>query len=320
VIVAGPDRLGPVASRIHVAEPQATLLAYGNAVTIWRSTLPDSWYSHDARGNRIFDPTWHTWLMNPASEDWIRFQVTRCRQVLSRYPALNGCFLDQEGSAALVPGYDNMTGTPVDPSTGQTWTPAKWMAATQRIGQRVRSATGKTVVVNGLADGATYDSGSNVLLSGVDGAEAEGWLRGPFDSPTSYPSPPVWKQNVAMIAEAESRGVAVYAVTKVWAHGTPAQIRQWRDFAWCSFLLSQNGRSRFYFTSKYGQDAVQSPPAPPGAPTAALVTQSDGLASRQFTAGTVIVNPTARAATAHISGESYSVPPHTGRIVKLPES
>jgi hypothetical protein len=314
VIVAGATALGPAAVRLHRAEPHVQLLAYGNAVTTWRSTLPDSWYARDWRGQRIFDPTWRTWLMDPSNRGWARFQVSRCQLVLARFPGLDGCFLDQEGAAALVPGYDHMTGTPINPASGQGWTPAGWVAATRAIGQRVKAVTGKVVIVNGLADGPTYDAGASALLAGVDGGEAEGWLRGPLDPSTSFPTVAVWKQNVDMIAQAEAHGSAIYAVTKVWSGGTPAQIDQWRDFAWCSFLLAQGPRSRFYFTTSYGQDMTLAGPRPPGSPTTAYSAQPNGLYTRTYTGGTVMVNPTNAPLTTRIRSRLYRLPGHTGMI------
>ena len=39
VIVGSSNVLGPIASQIHRISPRTTLLAYGNAVTIWRDTV-----------------------------------------------------------------------------------------------------------------------------------------------------------------------------------------------------------------------------------------------------------------------------------------
>jgi hypothetical protein len=84
------------------------------------------------------------------------------------------------GVAPLGQGYG--TGLPVNPPTGDVWTPGSYITATTAIGGVVKAANAGAIVVgNGLNNGHYYydaEGTARNLLATLDGGNAQGWLRG----------------------------------------------------------------------------------------------------------------------------------------------
>jgi hypothetical protein len=73
---------------------------------------------------------------------------------------------------------------------------------------------------------------------------------------TKYPSETVWKQNVDLLVDAGARGYGVLQSTKVWTTATTAEKDAWYEYTLASFLLGNDGRSRFFFSYAPGDSTV----------------------------------------------------------------
>src|SRR5262249_40412002 len=147
----------------------------------------------------------------------------------------------------LMKGYD--TGLPVNPATNQVWTDTQWLAATSHLASVVKAALGSAPLAgNGIQNGTSYFRARSQLFTGVDYGMAEIWMRTAGQSIGNWPTLTRWQANVDAIASAGANGQSILAITKCWTSGTTAQKDQWHRFALASFLLANDGHSRFYFS------------------------------------------------------------------------
>jgi hypothetical protein len=241
----------------------------------------------------------------------------------------DGCMVDMLGTAPIYDWY--VTGAPIDPSTGRPWSPAGWLSATAQLAAAIRAGSGgASVIGNGLGDGRRFfdeRAPSEVLLDGIDGAIADGWLRTAERPADRYPSVTGWRRDVEMLA---STGKSVFVETKVWAHATPDQIAAWHRFALASFLLGSDGHAYFAFSDDPRGPAVPDALAASvriGDPVGSF-RSSDGVFERSFSNGIVVVNPTPEAASTDL-GDDYradngtvlrtvTVNPHSALILTTP--
>jgi hypothetical protein len=188
------------------------------------------------------------------------------------------------------------------------------------------------VVGNGLQNGRLYyatSGASSVLLNGIDGGNAQGWLRGATDPITTFESVTNWKSDVNMLVDAGNKGKSVITMTKVW--GVPAtqdQIDALHRFTLASFMLGTNGNQYFDFDDNQTDGAVV-PDHPydhvdPGTPTGPYALKSK-VYVRYFTNGIAVVNPSKTATYTfklggtytNLQGQSMSsvtLPPDTGDV------
>jgi hypothetical protein len=235
------------------------------------------------------------------------------------------------GASSVQAGY--VSSPPVNPATGQVWTASDFLAATSRLGGAVKSGNaGRMVVGNGLQNGRQYfaaPGGTNVILNGIDGGNAQGWIRGASEAIDSFPSAVNWRQDVDMLFDAANRGKSVLTMTKVWGvTATQAQIDAVHRFALASFLLSTNGNQYFDFDSNDTDGAIV--PDHPydhvnvGQPTSGL-TATSNVYARWFTNGIAVVNPSKTNTYTFALGGTYknlqgqylssvTLPPDTGDV------
>ncbi len=341
LMVVAPGEFAAFAPQMHAANPLLKMLVYLNGTylpTGQAGRYTEDQFAHTATGARVNQAlTWGNYLMNVASPTWADSRATLCKQLLASNGA-DGCYLDMMGPQALNPGYN--TGRAVNPATpGKLWTWADYQVKVKAIADAVRAANpGAPIAGNGLADGARYyaPKSSKPLLSYLDAAHAEIWLREGRSSVDNWPSLSVWQQDVEMLADAGSTtGTPVLTQTKVWTTtATPALIVQWHRFALASFLLGTDGNSWFEFSGsrtfaavtgdskddrvdvgdaagRYGRD--------PG---------GSGAYVRSFTKGYAAVNPGTSAVTVtlpigtyrNLDGDivtSQTLPPHSGDVFTL---
>jgi Hypothetical glycosyl hydrolase family 15 len=292
VIAEKAGTFASYASDMHVANPTLKIVAYLNGafdITPGGTVYPPTWYAHDSNGNRIKSIGFGNWLMDPTNPQWAPTVADLCSATLVSTHD-DGCFLDTLGVGPLSRGY--VTGVPVDPTTQQPYTAAKWIAAqTNTIAAVAKVAS--IVIPNGLADGAQYPQ-TSPLLAASDVAMAETWLRVSNDPPTAFPSTAEWLADVNMLTNAESNGWAVMTVTKLWTAATAAEVDQWHRFTVASFLMGAGGNSAYNFTAAKtvaGMTATNSyDNVAIGTPTDSYALQG-GVYERSFTNGLAIVNP-----------------------------
>jgi hypothetical protein len=328
IIVAAPEVLAPYVSQMRAANPEIILLAYVNGTNQSSPTaFPSSLYLKDAHGRLVESRGFKTYLMDFTNPVWVENRVQTCLAAISS-AHLDGCHLDVLGTSSLSPGYT--TGLPIDPHTGDVFTPAEWLHGTDALAANVQSAAGnsKIIIGNGLGDGPHfYNVGpSSILLGGEAGGVAEGWMHNAIDAMDHWPGVNEWKLNVDMLGVG-SQGKVILTITKTWGTGTTALIEQWHQFSLASFLLGSSGRDAYSFFPTRGASAIAANPwdaFPIGSPTSAYFAASNGF-ERDFTTGKVLVNPSTSSWTVSLGGTyrdvaghhmtTATLQPHTGLIL-----
>ncbi|MDX6324072.1 MAG: putative glycosyl hydrolase family 15, partial [Nocardioidaceae bacterium] len=202
-----------MAGAMHQANGQLQLLAYVNGAYAQKTegtAFPDSWYLRNADGGKVRSVGWGNYLMDVANPGWIQSVADRCLFSMHHF-GYDGCFIDMMGTASVMSFWTD--GAPVDPRTGQHFTPSEWLDMTSALARKVHFLVGgqSPVYLNGLGGGPRYfakDAPSSQLLNGVDGALAESWLRGAAHALSWHPTEKQWKQNVDMLSDVSARGKA----------------------------------------------------------------------------------------------------------------
>jgi hypothetical protein len=307
VIVAHAKVFQPYLSQMRAENPKLLLFVYQKGIFTYDTSLPEEAYSHDVDGKRVEGVRFPgTFMLNPVSTEVLAYQVKRAKTMLVT-SGYDGVFLDTLGPATLSLNY--VKSLPVNPATGQVWTPGDWLTATSALGGHVAAAVGRLTMCNGLRDGPSYFDPairtSKLLGTGMGGAMAEGWLRIATDPIGTYPSEAAWKQNVDAVIDAGAHGGSFFTVTKVWTPATPEQKDAWYEFALASFLLANDGKAYFSFSYAPGDAAVDYPWNHLNLGTAvAPYSKLERVYQRKFSLGRVLVNPTTRTFTVPL-GKTY---------------
>jgi putative glycosyl hydrolase-like family 15 (GHL15) protein len=332
VVVAHVGTYDNHMAAMRAANPNLRVFVYVQGMFTNEAGLPSSWYARNGAGSKIMSRAFDTYLMNPKSSGWRDDRLAECRRKLadSHY---DGCFLDSLGPTGV--SGESMTATPINPSTNRAYTRREWLAATETVAERVRSAMSPTpVLLNGLVDGPGYFNSTGPterLLDGATGGMSEAFMRAATSGVTKYKGEPAWKNDVDMLADVgrRSSGGIALAITKVWCSASSSQIASWHRYALASFLLGYRpGHGYFQFRSNHElttttayEDVVL------GNPTSAY-TRTNGLYVRSFQYGKVIVNPTTSSHSNSLSRRyvdlsgayrsgSISLAAHTAQILKF---
>lgn len=334
LILATKNSYPPYVAQMRAANPDLKIVAYLNgtyAQSDQGSAYPDAWYAKAADGSKVRSKKFGNYLMDPTSSGWIQNRIQTCNQYATS-AGYDGCYLDMLGNATMGAGYD--TAAPINPATGKAWTKPQWIAATSQLGTTVVTALPTFLVVgNGIANGNQYfdpSSGpTSNLLTGLAGANAQGFIRSETDALTAFRSVKAWKNDVDMLANAGTKGRFVMAMTKVDKAGTAAQLQQVHRYALASFLLGTNGTQYFYFSPNGNDDGVNAPDTPddhvnPGTPLSGYTALPNGAYVRRFSAGFAAVNPGTTAVTVPLGGtyvdldgntvQQVTLAPHTGMV------
>lgn len=332
LIVAKPKTYAPFVADMRAANPRLVLLAYFNGTFAGSSdgdAYPATWYVRDPYGNQVKSVRWGNYMMNPASTGWIGNRRETCQDLVAS-SGYDGCSLDVLGTTPVTSA-DFVTGTPINPATGRPWTPAEWLTATSGLADAVRDFVGAPVYGNGIGDGPRYFdpvAPSSALFTGVDGGMAEGFLRSGRAPLDVFPTLDEWKANVDMLVDAGSRGRRLIVVTKSWNTGTSAQKNALHKFALASFLLGNDGRSRFSFLYDESLDPAAGHPwwkTRLGSPTGAYAALGTGAYARGFVNGKVVVNPSTNPVSVPLGGtfttldgqtvSTVTLAPHSGEVL-----
>jgi hypothetical protein len=336
LIVARKGTFTPYLAAMRLANPSVKILVYLNGAYAQQNqgptsgAYPASWYAKDASGRPVTSKSEGNWLMDVSNQSWVQDRMLTCTSYAAT-SGYDGCYVDMLGSSSVQRGY--VSSPPVNPATGQVWTETDWLAATSKLGAAVKTVNPALMVVaNGLQNGRQYFTNrgaTSVLLNGLDGGNAQGWIRGAGDPITTFESVANWKQDVDMLVDAGAKGKSVMAMTKVWGvTATQDQTDAVHRFALASFMLGTNGNQYFDFDTNQTDGAVV-PDHPydhvnPGQPTGAYAVKSK-VYVRYFTNGIAIVNPSKTATYTFNLGGTYknlqgqsmtsvSLPPDTGDV------
>lgn len=312
------------------AHPELRILAYMNGAFAQAregDAYPDSWYARDEDGSKIRSVGFGNWLMDVTEPGWIHDRARTCERHVAA--GLDGCMLDLLGTAPLLPGY--ATGIPKDSRTQEAWRAKDWLAATSVIARTVQRTVRPAIVIgNGLGTGPRFFDAaapSSVLLHGIRGGIAEGWLRSGSEELDAYPTAAAWLLDIEMLSSAGQDGKTVLVVTKAWAPGTRHQKDRLHEFALASFLLGMEGDAYFHFSYSPRSDPIRSHPwwDPDIGRSIESYEIVDGVYRRRFTRGLVLVNPSEEARTVQLDGDfvdlrgtalrSATLPPRSGLVL-----
>lgn len=306
VIAAKPDIYAAYLPAMKAANPSLVVVAYMNASMARPtegSTYPAGWYVRDASGVQVRSK-YSNYMMDVRKSGWILDRTNECKRILA-LSGYDGCMLDIMGPG-VVNGPFGPTGQvdrqPVDARTGQNWTFSDWMAGTTHLADVMQTAVApKLVYGNGVSDGLRYfgttaTDGTNQLLTPARSVIAEGFLRSGRAPIDSVPDLPTWQANVAMIKDAEARGVELLLTTKAWTVATRQQKDQVHEFSLGTYLLAAGGRTRWVYLDDEAGDTMAYHPwwasaSALGAPRGDDVVTPRGLYQRNFVGGRVLVNP-----------------------------
>jgi hypothetical protein len=320
----------PFLADMRAVNPRLKVIAYFNG-TFARSSetglFAESAFAHDAQGRRIQSVSWNLYLMNPSDASWRASRVKMCLDMLAE-SGYDACGADNVGTAVLLPGY--VSGLPVNPATNKVYTSDEWVSATSALCTQIRNGISpRPLYGNSLGNGSVYFASTRRLLSALDGASVETFLRGGREPISSYPSIRGWKANVDMLVDAATTSKDIMTATKVWTSGTEAEKDQWHLFAYSTYLLGAGPNSRFWFSYAEGgaQNAYYSLWSTAiGAPSANYVAMG-AVFGRDFTGGKVVVNPDKVSHSVDLGGTyhtlagvavtSVTLAPHSGLILSL---
>ncbi|MBA3286753.1 MAG: hypothetical protein H0U21_01835 [Acidimicrobiia bacterium] len=319
------------AAAMRAANPRLRLIAYMNGAMSKpgdRASMPESWFMHDANGNRVRNLYFDLHYMDVGNSGWRNWVAQRCADWI-RMSGFDGCWLDDLGAGNLG---TNLSAWPIDPRTGQRVTESNWLGYGRgELGVVSAANPGAIISSNGLNNGSNYFANNAArLLETSLASTAEGFLRGSRTSATTFRSVDKWKQDIDMLVDAGSRGKTVLAAVKLWASETVAQQNQWREYAYASFLLGTNGYQFLYFSVRGPGKPDASHPMDSynlGTPSEAY-TLRGGVYQRRFSAGLAMVNPGSTSKTVTLGGSyrlsdgqvvtQLTMPPYTGRLLRTP--
>jgi len=307
VIAAHPWTYRGDVQAMRQAAPDLVLLAYVNGALAQRSqgtAYPPTWYLRDAAGQKVRSLDWGNYLMDPRDPGWISDRVDRCGRLIQE-SGFDGCLLDMLGTAPIHEGY--VTAAPIDPRTGDPWTPDAWLAATASLGMAVRQGNpSSSVVGNGLGNGVRFFdrvAPSEQILTGIDGGVAEAWLRTAGEPVDRYPDVHTWRKSVDMLQATDK---TVFVEVKVWTRSTERQTAAWRLFALASFLLGNSGTSYFAFSGDRAGNGVAPGVLAVGSRLGAPIgpyEEIGGVYRRSFADGEVVVNPSDQTSTIDLGAD-----------------
>jgi hypothetical protein len=304
---------------------------YGETWLVNRGEYPETWFAHDAAGNRVTSVAFGKHIMDVSNPLWWENRAAKCLDVMAR-SGYTGCFLDVLGPGPLLPG--ESSAMPVNPSTGREWTESEWLEATTQLADHVRGRLGvATVYGNALGSGKRYFdpvAPTSVVLDALDGLMAEIFVRPATEPVTQYRKESVWKEDVDMLVDAGANGRRVLVTTKLWVAATTTQTDAWHEYALATFLLGTNGNSSFSFLPDRHDPTVGHSwwDLDIGTPTGDYYV-ADGVYQRDFTLGKALVNPTDDPRTVPIGSgwvdldaeptpDTITLQPHTAIILSLP--
>jgi hypothetical protein len=334
LILATKKSYPPYVAAMRQAKPGLRLVAYLNgtyAQSDEGSAYPDAWYARDATGAKVRSKKFGNYLMDVTNQGWIQSRTQTCTDYVAQ-SGYDGCYLDMLGNATVGAGYD--TTVPINPVTHKAWTRPQWIGATSKLAAAVKTALPNLLIIgNGLTNGNQYfdpaSGPTSLLLGGIAGANAQGFIRSESDKITTFRTASVWKHDVDMLVDAGVRGRSVLAMTKIGSAATPTQLQQVHRYALASFLLGTDGAQYFYFSSNGNDDGVDAPDTPddhvnPGMPVGPYAAQANGAFVRPFSNGYAAVNPGTAAVTVNLGGsyvdldgrtvQQVTLAPHTGMV------
>lgn len=297
----------------------STVGGFASGETIDRNH-PD-WFMLDASGNRIvfqYYPGINFYAMDWGNQSWREYWAS---QALSRAQALgfDGLFLDD-----VYTRFYGELNRPLSNYSSEAQLQAAVKGFLAHVYGRVKAADPRLLVIGNLVDHLWFPDLYADWLTVTDGLMDEQFVHVGQDPNTGFKSlEDWWKRQVDEVVTAERMGKYSLFIS----HGSTTDQAS-MVFAYCSYLLGASGSSHYYheiggtyanatWFDLWARDL--------GAPAGGYSARSDGLYSRDFANGKVIVNPTASATlTFNASGylddagravTTVTLAPHTAKVL-----
>jgi hypothetical protein len=295
------------ARTIKHLNPRVKVLFYRAAQVAWdwqedwgTINAHESWFLHDAAGHRVRNAKGNdpSYLMDIGNPEFRAYQVRYVMRYIKAY-GFDGMFWD--GPPGAVLGWLSLQPAPAPASV------AHWHQDALEFLKEMKQALGSKLLITNSTP--TYDPHTpgvddTDFLAYADGTMIEGFAHAPWEPDTYEPDPQrwVWQQRMAQRNLSRGKYLLVLSGVDGIGHGATArQISRWQDFSYASYLLDADG-ARAYYQWMYVNFDNFFPDmmAPIGMPLGQAY-RHDGLYQRDFTRGTVLVNPTGNTATATLS-------------------
>lgn len=311
---------------VHQTTHDVVPPSYGisDELTYFRSR---EWILKDSSGNEVTDPNWgnnrYCDIGNLDYQqylaDWYDYYIN-----LNHYQA---CFLDVGMSSNANSWHYGSIGNPINPRTNQLWTNDDVINAYISMYSKIRQKIGSSIIIvansNGVGTGYKYFNFPNYrlpiinMVNQIDGFMSEQWLMA--EGLTYFPEEIVnnynWKDSVDMLVDFENQLsgkniilVANAADDSSYGLVTDAQKQQYCNFVYASMLLGIGDKNTYWLhIGFWGEKNMHSLyDTNIGTPIGSYQKDVNGLYVREFTNGTVTVNPSTEVRS--------GINPHIGRI------
>jgi hypothetical protein len=334
-IVIGREGWHAYLDEMHDARPGVRVGLYRSGIAVggeelaWVRANHPGWLLRDADG-RLVKNEWRLYLVNPASDGVRAWRAKRA--VADARRGYDVAYLDALGLYGLLAS----SGVPIDPRTGEAFTPDSWITATAGLARAVSKAVDVPLIANGLRDGRAYYGrlpaggefiGTRHLVDSIQGGVFEGCFRSAMEPIDAWPTEEDWVEQVNAIADVDARGKWSLCLVKTWTDSTAAERQQWHDYALASVLLGGGVNSQFHFSGEPGEPTTTLWPnsqAPLGK-SAGSRFERGGAYLRRFANGIVVVNPGESTVTVDLGGtyrtlagdevDSVRMRAHTGVVL-----
>ncbi len=313
---------------MRAANPSMKLLLYNHPAGIPKGA-PDypfidaheTWFVHDSKGSRMHEAnggdSW-AWLLNINTDGYRAFEEQRVVDLVFQNP-YDGYFLDTSNPYwPIFRDWYDVNDQPTTPTNDvlQNW--PDWMLSFQR---ELRAMTGtKTHIFNSWPNNVgrynDYKYWLEATLAAVNGVQFDGFCYN-RSQPWSTSS---WQYQVTSAQRILGMGkIAMLKSPMDNLQQDLGKLHQLQRFCFGSYLLVADGKNA-YFRNPDEADVVywneRLFTAPIGQPTGAYYTVGD-LYRRDFTNGTVIVNPTTADKKIDLGMAYYRLKGTTDRIVTI---
>jgi hypothetical protein len=257
------------------------------------STNHPDWFLLDTNGRRMKagiggDDEQRFYLMDPMHPGWRQFFLTRMREMQTTY-GWDGVFLD---NVELSLAKRQRTGAvPAKYSTDTAYTTAVKSFLTF-LRTEYFTPTGRPVEANLIEQRTGDDPVWHDMLTQLDGGMREGWVAG--WNYTSLQSEWSWSREMDQAERSQAAGKHVWLVD----YGRKDDLDR-QQFSYASYLLVNNGRATYRYTDATRYNEVWTYPnytLKLGTPLGPRY-KTGTTWKRDFTAGTVTVDPTTGTST-----------------------
>jgi hypothetical protein len=275
----------------------------------------ESWFVHDASGNRIIMTVWGWYLMDCSSAGWRQHWISYVNGKMNNN-AYDGVFADDVWDTIASRSLSSFDHT-IPSSVISNWH-NNMMGFLQYA--KANMSSGKILFIN------TDDWNDNDYINIADGMMIEGYEHASWELITNFGRP-----SIDALAGRSATGKIVWAEPGIDSStASQTQINTMLKYCYCSFLIGMNGPNAYFGWDPGNYDPTQRHypimDTNMGQPTGAYYS-SQSVYMRDFTNGKVLFNPSGSSHTVSLGGTyklldgtivtSVTLGPYNGEILLL---